>query len=212
MLSEVDGRPHSRPCGPWSSACLGRSAPRRPVGAAQGGPGAAAGRCSPCRSPAGEPTGLPFALDGQLCGWDDILRPDGRCVLAWAARFRICNRRGDGLIRCPFFAGHDWRLAEDAVGLTAGSQRLESARPCAAQLDLPQQHSGCVLWPSLASAYSARIPNCLDAGPDLVVISSDPAVAAANRMAGFLPATCGAGGECPVRALEIGKAATSSFC
>jgi len=174
MLSEGRAGPHSRPLLALEAAPAWAISIEAAWLAAAGRPCAAGWAMSPCGSPGWrKATGL-VALDGQLRLGTTILTPRWRCVPGLGGRLPGLYRAGvDGLIRLPVFAGHGLAAAGDAVGLTAGKPRLESAESCAAKLILPQQRQRCVL--RLRGSLIGSIRELLTLARMVVHQPSDPA-------------------------------------
>ena len=77
-------------------------------------------------------------------GWESIYGAMGAEFSPWAARCLAAYRQGDLLLHCPLAMPIDWGIPELAIGLTAGSPRLEPGS-LARQLQLPDERDRCVL-------------------------------------------------------------------
>ena len=142
-------------------------------------------------------------------GWEAIYGAMGAAFRPWAARCLAAYRQGDLLLHCPLAMPIDWGIPELAIGLTAGSPRLEPGS-LARQLQLPDERDRCVLV-SFGGLGLDLDPGLLKRWPDHVFISPDPRLASAVNCR-LLPA-----GVRPLEVLGycarlITKPGYSSFC
>ena len=175
---------------------------------AQGQPLLVLGDVPPAAAALARRVGAPLIWLASF-GWDAIYGPMGPAFQPWARRSLDAYRQGDLLLRCPLAMPMDWGIPEQAIGLTAGSPRLDPA-VLARQLDLPPERDRCVLI-SFGGLGLNLAPELLRRWPDHVFLTSDPPLAAAAN-ARLLPPG--------VRPLEVmglcGRLLTkpgySSFC
>ncbi|MEY4746226.1 MAG: hypothetical protein RLZZ442_818, partial [Cyanobacteriota bacterium] len=142
-------------------------------------------------------------------GWEAIYGAMGDAFSPWADRCLAAYRQGDLLLRCPLAMPIDWGIPELAIGLTAGSPRLEPGS-LARQLQLPDERERCVLVSFGGLGYDLD-PELLQLWPDHVFVSPDPRLAPAANCR-LLPA-----GVRPLEVLGhcarlITKPGYSSFC
>lgn len=175
---------------------------------AQGQPLLVLGDVPPAAAELARRVGAPLIWLASF-GWEAIYGPMGPAFQAWARRSLAAYRQGDLLLRCPLAMPMDWGIPERAIGLTAGSPRLDPA-VLAQQLALPPQRDRCVLI-SFGGLGLSLAPELLGRWPDHVFITADPQLAAAAN-ARLLPPGVRPLEVMPLCGRVLTKPGYSSFC